>query len=71
MPETTERQSGTPDNRAGPQPKGIGFGIFLLLAGISLLGEKLGWFPQQFDWVFPAILIAWGASELYQRLNGN
>ena len=46
--------------------KGIGFGLFLLMAGLALLAERLGWLPQGLDWLFPAILIAWGASELYR-----
>lgn len=48
--------------------KGIGFGLFLLLAGVALLAQRLGWLPTEADWFFPAILIAWGAGELYQRL---
>lgn len=50
--------------------KGIGWGVFLLLAGGVLLAEKLGWLPNGADWLFPVILIAWGASELFQRLRG-
>ena len=46
----------------------IGFALFLLLAGLVLLGQRLGWLPGQFDWLFPVILIAWGASEIYQRM---
>lgn len=46
----------------------IGFALFLLLAGLVLLGQRLGWFPGEFDWLFPVILITWGASEIYQRL---
>lgn len=56
-----------PDETHGGN-KGIGFGLFLLLAGLALLGERLGWLPEGLDWLFPAILIAWGASELYSRL---
>jgi hypothetical protein len=48
--------------------KGIGFGLFLLLAGVAMLAQRLGWLPTEADWLFPAILIAWGAGELYQRL---
>ncbi len=46
---------------------GIGWGVFLLLAGSVLLAEKLGWLPGGADWLFPVILIAWGASELYRH----
>lgn len=52
-----------------PADKGsIGFGLFLILAGLILLGERMGWVPQGMDWLFPVILLAWGASELYRRL---
>lgn len=54
--------------RAG-NSKGIGFGIFLLVAGIVLLAERTGWLPTGVDWLLPAALIIWGASELYQRLS--
>lgn len=47
---------------------GIGFALFLLLAGLILLAERLGWIPQGLDWLFPVILLAWGAGELYRRL---
>jgi hypothetical protein len=46
----------------------IGFGLFLILAGLILLGERLGWVPRGMDWLFPVILLAWGAGELYRRL---
>lgn len=52
----------TPRTRAG-----IGWGLFLLLAGGILLAEKLGWLPIGTDWLFPVVLIAWGASELYKH----
>jgi hypothetical protein len=47
---------------------GIGFALFLVLAGLVLLAERLGWVPVNFDWLFPIILVAWGAGELYLRL---
>lgn len=48
---------------------GIGFALFLVLAGLVLLAERLGWLSNGFDWLFPIVLIAWGLSELYQRLS--
>ncbi len=51
----------------GHKPK-IGFGLFLLLAGFVMLGQRAGWVPPQFDWFIPAVLLAWGASELYRQL---
>lgn len=57
-----------PQVARGHDRGGIGFALFLLLAGLLLLAERLGWVPIDFDWLFPIILIAWGAGELYQRL---
>jgi hypothetical protein len=51
-----------------PKTKGIGFGVFLLVAGAALLAQQAGWVSPKMDWLFPVILIAWGVSELYQRL---
>lgn len=66
MTQSTDTAKPSPES---PQSKGIGFGLFLLLCGLALLAEKLGWLPDGSDWVFPAILIAWGASEIYSRSN--
>jgi hypothetical protein len=63
--EDQDKASGLSNTRDN---KGIGFGVFLLLAGIALLGERSGWFPSQTDWFFPAILIAWGAGEIFRRI---
>jgi len=56
----------TPQTNSKPSGS-IGWGVFLLLAGGVLLAEKLGWLPDGADWLFPVILIAWGASELYRH----
>jgi hypothetical protein len=48
--------------------RGIGFGLFLLLAGGVLLAERVGWLPINTDWLLPAVLIAWGASEVYAKI---
>jgi hypothetical protein len=56
------------NSQPSPEKRSIGFGLFILIAGLVLLGERLGWLPHNIDWLFPAILIAWGVSELYQRL---
>lgn len=57
-----------PDTKPIRTRPGIGFGLFLLLAGIVLLAERFGWLSAKVDWLFPVILIVWGASELYKRL---
>lgn len=64
----TRSPSPSPEGARGHDRGGIGFALFLLLAGLLLLAERLGWAPIDFDWLFPIILIAWGAGELYQRL---
>jgi hypothetical protein len=71
MADSDRRHSGGLSPVTGSEGKGIGFGLFLLIAGIALLGERMGWLPAQFDWLLPAVLIAWGASEVFQRLKGN
>lgn len=67
MTELNTHGNHSPNPTGGSENRGIGFGIFLLLAGLALLGERLGWLPNGMDWLFPAILIAWGSSEIYQR----
>jgi hypothetical protein len=60
-----------PASHSEPRPHqgGIGFAMFLVLAGLALLAERLGWLSDGFDWLFPIVLISWGLSELYQRLS--
>ncbi len=57
-----------PSHGQHPDRRGIGFGLFLLLAGGILLAERIGWLPINTDWLLPAILIAWGATELYAKI---
>lgn len=64
----TDAQRDAKPETEPPRTKGIGFGVFLVVAGLALLSERLGWVSPNADWLFPAILIAWGASEIYQRL---
>jgi hypothetical protein len=56
------------DQNSKPNPGGIGFGLFLLFAGAVLLAQQLGYVPKSIDWLFPVILIAWGASEVFRRM---
>lgn len=54
----------TDNTNAGQKPKGgIGWGIFLLLAGFVLLAEQLKWLPEGSRWLFPVIPIAWGQAN--------
>lgn len=73
MPETSDTDARTnpaspPSGTERQHHGGIGFALFLVLAGLVLLAERLGWLPNGFDWLFPIVLIAWGLSELYQRI---
>jgi hypothetical protein len=62
-----EMSSSSPESTNQPAAiETIGFGLFLFVAGVVLLTQKLGWLPAGSDWFFPVLLIAWGASELYQ-----
>ncbi|MDE2385793.1 MAG: hypothetical protein KGO53_14355 [Alphaproteobacteria bacterium] len=65
MPDPTTHLPGSGHH---PDRRGIGFGLFLLLAGLVLLAERIGWLPIGTDWLLPAILIAWGASEVYGKV---
>ena len=48
---------------------GIGCGVFLLVAGLILLAKELRLIPYNCDWLWPAILIAWGSGTLYIALS--
>jgi hypothetical protein len=54
----------TSEERAG----NIGCGIALLVAGGIMIAGQLGWIKNA-DWLFPAILIGWGANYLYKALS--
>lgn len=49
---------------------GIGFPVFLLIAGGALLAERLGWIPEDVNWGFPAVLIAFGVAGLFRYFKG-
>lgn len=71
MPDTSDFDKTTVSARDGQRHHrgGIGFGVFLVLAGLVLLAERLGWLSNGFDWLFPIVLIAWGLSEFYERIS--
>ena len=48
------------------QPRGIGCGVFLILVGVGLFAERMGWFPFTMVWFLPAAFVAWGIAEIYQ-----
>jgi hypothetical protein len=54
-------------NESNSAGEGIGCGVFLVLAGMLLLAEQMGWIKNT-SWLFPVILIAWGAGSIFQAL---
>jgi len=48
--------------------RGIGCGVFLILVGIGLFAERMGWFPFSTVWFLPAVFIAWGIGEIYKAI---
>ena len=60
-----------PEQKSSPPSSGsppIGFGIFLLIAGLALLAERMGWMPNDIEWGLPLVLITWGLSTLIEKL---
>ena len=49
---------------------GIGCGVFLILVGVGLFAERMGWFPFSTVWFLPAAFVAWGIAEIYEALRG-
>ncbi len=43
----------------------LGWAVFILISGIALLAERLGWIPSNIQWGLPAVLIAFGVAMLY------
>ena len=46
--------------------KGIGCGAFLILVGVGLFAERMGWFPFNMVWFLPAAFVAWGFAEIFE-----
>lgn len=48
------------------------WGVLLILAGLILLGSKLHFIPGDFwDYLWPLVLIAWGAKVIFDRRSGH
>ena len=43
----------------------VGWGVFLILAGLALFAKEMGWLPFKINWLLPAILVAIGVGFLY------
>lgn len=43
---------------------GFGTGLFLVIAGLAMLGERMGWISTEVKWGLPVFLVAAGASAL-------
>lgn len=52
------------------QRKGIGCGVFLILVGVGLFAERMGWFPFNMVWFLPAAFVAWGVAVLVDVFRG-
>lgn len=52
------------------QRKGVGCGVFLILVGIGLFAERMGWFPFNMVWFLPAAFVAWGIAVLFDVFRG-
>jgi hypothetical protein len=50
------------------QQKGIGCGVFLVLVGVGLFAERMGWIPFDTVWFLPAAFVAWGIAEIYSAV---
>lgn len=61
------QRSGSPFS--GRKRRGIGCGVFLILLGVGLFAERMGWFPFSTIWFLPAAFIAWGIGEIYHALH--
>jgi hypothetical protein len=48
--------------------KGIGCGVFLILVGLGLFAERMGWFPFSMVWFLPAVFVAWGIAEIFEAV---
>ena len=53
----------------GSQRGGIGCGALLILIGVGIFAERVGWIPET-DWLLPAVLVALGAGTIYNAVTG-
>jgi hypothetical protein len=52
-------------NMSNSSKPSLGWAVFILIAGVALLAERLGWIPSDVQWGLPAVLIAFGVTMLY------
>jgi|GEM_PF-1582590 len=50
--------------------KGVGCGVFLVLLGVGLIAQRMGWFRLDTVWLLPAALIAVGLAQIFDALRG-
>ena len=48
--------------------KGIGCGVFLIIVGVGIFAERMGWFPFNTVWFLPAAFVAWGIAVIYDAV---
>ncbi len=56
------------DTNPNRERKGIGCGVFLILVGVGLFAERMGWFPFNMVWFLPAAFVAWGIAEIFEAI---
>lgn len=55
----------SPSAEKGPSGPSIWFGLWILLAGLLLLAERVGWLDQDIKWGIPLVLTMIGASIIH------
>jgi len=63
-PTDSPQSSAASDERAG----NVGCGVGLLVAGLLMLGNELGW-VRGVSWLVPAVVLGLGANYLYKGLS--
>ena len=56
-----------PSKSSDSAAENIGCGLFLLIAGVVLLAERMKWIPAV-DWLLPAVLVSCGVGMLVQAI---
>jgi len=53
---------------ADPKNENLGCGIILVLAGVVIRAQRMGWVQVDIEWLFPLALIAWGLFYVLKAL---